>query len=181
MRLRTPIASDYVSWSELRGASRQHLTPWEPTWAADELSREGFRRRLRRYQQADRDGSGHMYFIFTAKENELAGGIQISNVRQGIAQSAATMGYWIGERFAGQGLMTDAVVTLVQHCFDRLGLHHIEAACLPGNVASRRVLTKCGFSAEGTARKYLRINGEWQDHLLFAVVTGDPVPALKNV
>jgi ribosomal-protein-alanine N-acetyltransferase len=82
----------------------------------------------------------------------------------------------MGKRYAGQGLMTDAVTALVRFAFDRLGFHRIEAACLATNVASRRVLTKAGFTAEGTARKYLKINGIWQDHLLFAIVDGDPIP-----
>jgi [ribosomal protein S5]-alanine N-acetyltransferase len=180
VRLRAPIAADFVEWSKLRGESREFLTPWEPTWAPDELTRAAFRRRLRRYAQAERDGTGLMFFVFDRKAEELTGGCQLSNIRQGVAQSAASLGYWMGQKHAGRGLMTDAVVTLVRHAFDRLGFHRIEAACLPTNVASRRVLTKAGFSAEGTARKYLRINGEWQDHLLFAVVVGDPMPAPRN-
>lgn len=180
VRLRAPVAADYVGWSKLRGDSLAHLTPWEPVWAVDELTRAAFRRRLRRYQQAGRDGTGLMFFVFDRQSGEIAGGCQLSNIRQGVAQSAATMGYWIGQKFARQGLMTDAVVTLVRHCFDRLGFHRIEAACLPSNAPSRRVLTKSGFTAEGTARKYLKINGDWQDHLLFAVISGDPVPAEKS-
>lgn len=179
VHLRGPQSSDFIAWSNLRGSSRDHLVPWEPTWSADELSRESFRRRLRRYQQAERDGTGYMFFIFANEGNELAGGIQMSNIRQGIAQSAATIGYWMGKDFAGQGLMSDAVVSLVHHAFDRMGLHRIEAACLPANAPSRRVLAMCGFTAEGTARKYLRINGEWQDHLLFAIIAGDPIPPTK--
>jgi ribosomal-protein-alanine N-acetyltransferase len=179
VRLRAPVAADYMAWSKLRGDSREFLTPWEPTWAPDELSRAAFRRRLRRYVQAARAGTGQMYFVFDRKSGDLLGGCQLSNIRQGVAQSAASLGYWMGSRHAGKGLMTDAVVTLVRHAFDRLGFHRIEAACLPANVASRRVLTKAGFTAEGTARKYLKINGEWQDHLLFAVVAGDPIPATK--
>ena len=179
VRLRAPLATDYFQWSTLRGDSREHLTPWEPVWAADELSRAAYRRRLRRYQIAAREGTGFMFFVFDRKTNEVAGGCQLSNARQGIAQSAVTLGYWTGKKFAGQGLMTDAVATLVRHAFDRLGFHRIEAACLPSNAASRRVLIKAGFTAEGTARKYLKINGEWQDHLLFAVIAGDPVPAIK--
>ncbi|MBL9099114.1 MAG: GNAT family N-acetyltransferase [Alphaproteobacteria bacterium] len=179
VRLRPPLAADYVQWSKLRGDSRDFLTPWEPTWAPDELSRAAFRRRLRRYAQAARAGTGHMFFVFDRKTGDLLGGCQLSNIRQGIAQSAASLGYWMGRYHAGKGLMTDAVITLVRHAFDRMGFHRIEAACLPTNVASRRVLTKVGFTAEGTARKYLKINGEWQDHLLFAVIAGDPVPAQK--
>jgi len=180
VHLRSPQSADFQAWATLRGDSRDHLVPWEPSWTVDELTRESYRRRLRRYQQAERDGTGYMLFIFTNDSNELAGGIQLSNIRQGIAQSAATIGYWIGKKFAGQGLMTDAVTGVVLHGFGRMGFHRIEAACLPTNTASRRVLTKCGFTAEGTARKYLRINGEWQDHLLFAVIAGDSVPANRQ-
>ena len=180
VRLRAPVAADFVEWSTLRGESREFLTPWEPSWAHDELTRAAYRRRLRRYVQAERDGTGMMFFVFDKKTGELTGGCQLSNIRQGVAQSAASLGYWMGRKFAGKGLMTDAVVTLVRHAFDRLGFHRIEAACLPTNVASRRVLTKAGFTAEGTARKYLRINGDWQDHLLFAILAGDPIPAVKS-
>src|SRR5262245_37687551 len=178
--LRAPLPGDYAAWSKLRGDSRDFLTPWEPTWAADELSRASYRRRLRRYAQALREGTGQMYFIFDRKTGELAGGCQLSNIRQGVAQSAASLGYWTGRKFAGQGLMTDAVAALVRYAFERMGFHRIEAACLASNIASRRVLTKAGFTAEGTARKYLKINGEWQDHLLFAIIAGDPIPALKS-
>lgn len=176
VRLRAPMAADYTAWSTLRAESRAHLIPWEPAWAPDELTRDSFRRRLNRYRQAEREGAGYMFFIFGEPAVRLVGGIQLSNIRQGIAQSAATMGYWMGERYAGQGYMTDAVTAVLRYGFGRLGLHRIEAACLPSNVASRRVLAKSGFTAEGTARKYLRINGEWQDHLLFAIVAGDPIP-----
>ncbi len=180
VRLRAPVAADYAQWSKLRGESRDFLTPWEPTWAPDELTRAAFRRRLRRYAQAARQGSGHMFFVFDRKTGELTGGCQLSNIRQGGAQSAASLGYWMGRRFAGKGMMTDAVTALVRHAFDRMAFHRIEAACLPSNAASRRVLTKVGFSAEGTARKYLKINGDWQDHLLFAIIAGDPIPAHKT-
>ena len=179
VRLRAPVAADYAQWSKLRGDSREFLTPWEPTWAADELTRAAFRRRLQRYKQAERAGTGMMFFVFDRRTDDLVGGCQLSNVRQGVAQSAASLGYWMGKPHAGKGLMTDAVVTLVRHAFDRMGFHRIEAACLPTNSASRRVLTKAGFTAEGTARKYLKINGDWQDHLLFAIVDGDPIPPLK--
>jgi ribosomal-protein-alanine N-acetyltransferase len=175
--LRQPVAADFEVWAKLRHDSRNFLVPWEPTWAPDELSKEAFRRRLRRYSQAARDGTGHVFFVFDKKAGALVGGCQLSNIRQGVAQSAATLGYWMGERYAGRGLMTDAVVTLTKYCLTKLGLHRIEAACLPDNIASRRVLAKAGFVEEGTARKYLKINGQWRDHLLFAIVEDDLAPA----
>jgi ribosomal-protein-alanine N-acetyltransferase len=171
--LRPPVAADFTAWSKLRHESRDFLKPWEPTWAADELSKEAYRRRLRRYAQAARDGTGHIFFIFDKKSAALLGGCQLSNIRQGVAQSAATLGYWMGEQYAGKGLMTDAVTTLTRYCVTKLGLHRIEAACLADNEASRRVLTKAGFVQEGAARKYLKINGQWRDHLLFAIIEDD--------
>ncbi|MBI1211932.1 MAG: GNAT family N-acetyltransferase [Alphaproteobacteria bacterium] len=171
--LRPPVAADFESWSNLRHESRNFLMPWEPTWAPDELTKEAFRRRLRRYAQAARDGTGHIFFIFDKKTGALMGGCQLSNIRQGVAQSAATLGYWMGERYAGKGLMTDAVMALIRYCVTKLGLHRIEAACLPDNAASRRVLTKAGFVEEGVARKYLKINGQWRDHVLFAIIEDD--------
>ena len=179
VRLRRPMAGDFEAWATLRAESRAYLVPWEPSWAPDELSRDSYRRRLRRYAEAEREGAGHMFFIFADGEDKLIGGIQLSNIRQGVAVSSASMGYWMAQRHAGRGYMSDAVNAVVRHAFGRLGLHRVEAACLPSNAASRRVLAKCGFTAEGTARKYLRINGEWQDHLLFAIVAGDPLPAVR--
>ncbi len=76
----------------------------------------------------------------------------------------------IGQRFAGRGLGTAAVAAMVAYAFDDLNLHRVEAACVPDNTASRRVLEKTGFRLEGQARAYLKINGAWADHLLFGVV-----------
>ena len=177
--LRPPVAADFEPWAKLRHESRNFLKPWEPTWAPDELSKEAFRRRLRRYAQAARDGTGHIFFVFDKKSGALMGGCQLSNIRQGVAQSAATLGYWMGERYAGKGLMTDAVTALTKYCLTKLGLHRIEAACLPDNVASRRVLTKAGFVEEGAARKYLKINGQWRDHVLFAIIEDD-LPTVRS-
>jgi [ribosomal protein S5]-alanine N-acetyltransferase len=174
--LRAPVAADFDAWARLRHESRDFLKPWEPTWAPDELSKEAFRRRLRRYAQATRDGTGHIFFVFDKRTGALVGGCQLSNIRQGVAQSAATLGYWMGERHAGKGLMTDAVTALTRYCITKLGLHRIEAACLADNAASRRVLTKAGFVEEGAARKYLKINGQWRDHLLFAIIEDDIAP-----
>ena len=99
--------------------------------------------------------------------------LETSNIRRGVAQSGS-LGYWIGQPFARQGYMTEALQGLIGFAFDDLGLHRIEAACLPSNQASRAVLEKIGFSEEGFARDYLRINGSWQDHALFAMLKNDP-------
>jgi ribosomal-protein-alanine N-acetyltransferase len=171
--LRHPVMQDYSAWAELRAASRAHLTPWEPQWARDELTRSNFRRRLRQYHREIREDLGYAYLIFREVDSRLIGGLNVSNVRRGIAQ-AASIGYWMGAPFAGQGLMTDAVRTIGHFAFEVLRLHRLEAACLPSNVASQRVLEKAGFKREGLARRYLKINGQWQDHDLFALLSDDP-------
>ena len=107
------------------------------------------------------------------RESRLIGGLNISNVRRGVAQ-AASLGYWMGAPYAGRGLMTDAVRAALHFAFSTLRLNRLEAACLPTNAASQRVLEKAGFTREGRARRYLKINGQWQDHDLFALLQDDP-------
>ncbi|TIM75611.1 MAG: GNAT family N-acetyltransferase, partial [Mesorhizobium sp.] len=77
-------------------------------------------------------------------------------------------------RYSGRGLMTDAVKVVTRFAFDTLRLHRIEAACIPDNARSIRVLEKAGFRREGLLRSYLRINGIWQDHYLYARIEDDP-------
>jgi [ribosomal protein S5]-alanine N-acetyltransferase len=171
--LRHPTNQDYPAWAELRALSRAHLTPWEPQWSRDELTRSNFRRRLRQYHREMRDDQGYAYIIFDEADAVLVGGLNLSNVRRGVAQ-AASIGYWMGAPFARRGLMTDAVRAAVGFAFATLRLNRLEAACLPSNAASQRVLEKAGFAREGRARRYLKINGQWQDHDLFALLQDDP-------
>ena len=170
--LRYPRVPDYLQWSRLRGESRMFLEPWEPVWATDELSKGAFRRRLKRYQRETRQDTAYAFFVFRARDDALLGGCTLSNVRRGVTQSCA-LGYWIGERFARQGYMFDAVRALIPFIFSTLGLHRIEAACLPANQPSRNLLTKAGFREEGLARRYLLINGDWKDHVLFALLADE--------
>ena len=167
--LRYPRIADYVHWARLRGESREFLTKWEPVWAEDELTRGAFRRRIKRYQKETRLDSAYVFFVFRASDDILMGGCTLSNVRRGVTQCCA-LGYWIGARFARQGFMSDAVHALIPFVFGTLGLHRIEAACLPENQPSRSLLAKAGFREEGLARKYLLINGEWRDHIQFALL-----------
>ncbi|MEO0797751.1 MAG: GNAT family protein [Pseudomonadota bacterium] len=171
LTLRPPIMSDYVAWAELRARSRAHLVPWEPAWGHDELSRGSFRRRLRVHQRDQREDLGYAFFLFLPG-GTLVGGLTLSNVRRGVTQ-ATSLGYWVGSDFTQQGYMTEAVSVATTFAFETLGLHRIEAACLPQNLASVGVLKHNGFQQEGYARRYLKINGDWQDHLLFALLEDD--------
>jgi ribosomal-protein-alanine N-acetyltransferase len=167
--LRAPRGSDYEAWAGLRQLSHAYLQPWEPTWPEDDLTRPAFKRRLSIYAREMDAGNAWPFFIFTDADQTLVGAVTLSNIRRGVAESG-TLGYWIGRPFAGRGHATAAVRGLVAHAFDELKLHRVEAACVPTNLASRRVLEKAGFALEGQARAYLKINGAWADHLLFGAV-----------
>jgi ribosomal-protein-alanine N-acetyltransferase len=164
--LRIPQAPDYADWTALREESRDFLTPWEPTWPADDLSRSAFRRRIRRYSEDLRTDQGYAFLIIRSSDNTLVGGLTLANIRRGVAQ-AGSIGYWMGRPFVRQGYMTAAVRAIIPFAFASLRLHRLEAACIPSNAGSIRLLEKTGFVREGYAREYLCINGIWQDHLLY--------------
>ncbi|MBD8878007.1 GNAT family N-acetyltransferase [Roseibium polysiphoniae] len=170
--LRPPVMTDFRQWAKLRAESRTFLSPWEPIWPADDLTKAGFRRRLRRYARDRRDGRSQPFLLFCARTDEILGGLTLSNIRRGVSQ-CVTLGYWMGAAHAGKGHMSAAVSAILPFCFNDLGLHRIEAACLPSNEASIRLLQKAGFEREGYARNYLLINGTWQDHILFACLAED--------
>jgi len=169
--LRPPERGDYEAWASLRAGSRDFLSPWEPIWPPDALSRASFRARVARYAEDWRTDQAYNFFIFALDET-LVGGIGLSNIRRGVSETAS-LGYWVGEPYARQRYMTSALPLVVDFAFERLGLHRLEAACLPSNIPSRAVLARTGFQQEGYAREYLRIAGKWQDHLLFAILRGD--------
>ncbi len=169
--LRLPERGDYEGWAGVRSRSRGFLTPWEPSWPADALGRPSFRARVARYGEDWRTDQGYNFFIFRPDET-LIGGIGLSNLRRGVSETAS-LGYWIGEAFARQGYMSAVLPLVLDFAFDRLRLHRVEAACLPSNLPSRRLLMRTGFQQEGYARRYLCIDGKWQDHLLFAILRED--------
>ena len=176
--LRAPAMSDYSAWAELRALSRAELEPFEPSWTKDELSRSSFRHRLKHYNREIAQDAGYAFFAFDASGDHLLGAITLSNIRRGVAQ-AASVGYWMGTPHSGQGRMTQALRLLAPFAFRTLHLHRLEAGCVPSNGASMRVLDKSGFQREGVARKYLRINGVWQDHQLFARLSDDTLAEVR--
>jgi ribosomal-protein-alanine N-acetyltransferase len=172
--LRPPEMRDFEAWAGLRERSRAFLTPWEPTWSGDDLTRTSFRRRLRRNHQEIESNEAYPFLVFR-DDNLLVGGLTLGQIRRGVVQ-AATLGYWIGASYAGKGLMTHAVRAAIGFAFATLRLHRLEASCLPHNIASTKLLERTGFTREGYARAYLRINGAWEDHLLYALLESDPTP-----
>jgi [ribosomal protein S5]-alanine N-acetyltransferase len=174
IELRAPEMRDFEAWAALRSNSRAFLRPWEPTWPANDLTRTAFRARLRRYSQDVRADAAYPFYIFRVTDGTLLGGLTLGQIRRGVAQTAS-LGYWMGERHAGKGYMTAAVRALLPYAFNALRLRRIEAACLPENIASIRLLERVGFTREGYARSYLCIAGTWRDHLLYAILADDEV------
>lgn len=172
--LRPAEMRDYQQWADLRERSRAFLTPWEPVWPVDDLTRAAFRRRLRRITEEIERDEAYPFFLFRESDHALLGGLTLGQIRRGVAQ-AATLGYWMGEDHAGQGHMSQAVRAALVHAFGPMRLHRVEAACIPTNTSSAKLLERCGFVREGYARAYLRINGAWQDHILFAILSTDPI------
>lgn len=170
VRLRPPRPQDYAEWRELRDRSRGFLQPWEPTWPADDLTRAAFRRRLAAYARDRENGSAYPFFVFRAEDEALTGGITLSNIRRGVAQMGS-VGYWCGKPFANRGYTLAAVRALAGFAFRSLRLNRLEAACIPENEPSRRLLGRAGFTEEGYAKAYLKINGVWRDHVLFGLVS----------
>jgi [ribosomal protein S5]-alanine N-acetyltransferase len=172
MTLRLPAHTDWRAWSALREESATHLTPWEPVWAHDHLTRRAFTNRVYWAARAETQGTALPMLLIRREDQALLGAITLDNIRRGPAQTG-TLGYWIGAAHARQGFMREAIMGMVHHAFTTLDLSRVEAACLPENAASRGVLEKCGFKYEGVAQSYLQINGRWRNHVLYANLRGD--------
>ncbi|MEP3639749.1 MAG: GNAT family protein [Paracoccaceae bacterium] len=172
MTLRPPVHSDFRTWAALRQSSFEHLTPWEPSWAADHLSRKAFTNRVYWAQRSISNGTAMPLFLIRRNDQALLGAITLDNIRRGPAQSG-TLGYWTGAAFSRQGFMREAIHAVVHHAFTRLDLSRIEAACLPENTPSRGLLEKSTFKYEGVAQSYLQIDGRWRTHVLYASLRSD--------
>ncbi|WP_341222536.1 GNAT family protein [Loktanella salsilacus] len=172
LMLRPPMHADFRPWCGLREASHDFLQPWEPTWAADHFSRKSFTNRVYWSQRSIQQGSAVPLFLIRHSDNQMIGAITLDNIRRGPAQ-AGTTGYWIGQSFARQGYMREAIKALVHYAFTALDLSRIEAGCLPENAPSRRLLENCGYKYEGVAQSYLQIDGRWRNHVLYANLRHD--------
>lgn len=172
MTLRLPQHGDWRDWAELREVSAKHLTPWEPVWSVDHLTRKAFTNRVYWAQRAEAQGTALPMLLIRRQDQVLLGAITLDNIRRGPAQ-AGTMGYWIGQPHIRRGYMREAVLAMVHHAFTVLDLSRIESACLPENLASRGVLEKSGFKYEGVAQSYLQIGGRWRNHVLYSNLRSD--------
>lgn len=170
--LRSGSVDDYEAWLALRENSRPHLTEWEENWTREEATLSAYRQRLRHYDREMKRGAGLPLFAFRRRDHALVGGVTLTNIRYGAARTAL-IGYWIGAPYTKCGYGTAAVEAMLCHAFTAIELNRIEAACQPANVASKKLLQRCGFRREGLARDYLRINGAWRDHEIYAMTAAD--------
>ncbi len=169
--LRPPIARDYEDWSEQRRVSRDFLTPWEPSWTRDHLTRRSFRNRVVWAERAIRQGDA-LPLLLVTRDGRVVGGVTLSNIRRHPAEMA-TLGYWTGVDHTRRGYMAEALIALRDYSFTTLDLSRLEAACLPENTPSRKLLERCQFKYERVAQAYLQINGRWRNHVLYASLRAD--------
>lgn len=172
LTLRLPTHGDFRDWAELRSLSQEFLTPWDPVWANDALSRKAFTNRVYWAARAQAAGTAVPLFLIRRSDAALVGAVTLDNIRRGPAQ-AGTIGYWMGQPYIRQGYMREALLAVAHHAFTVLDLSRLEAGCLPENAASRGVLEKTGFKYEGVAQSYLQINGRWRNHVLYANLRAD--------
>ena len=172
VRLRHPKWADFEDWAQLRRDNQAFLTPWEPDWDPAHLNRNSYKLRLGGFKRMIAEGTGYPFHIFRDSDNRLIGACNITQVQRHPAQSAH-LGYWIGESYARQGYARAAVRAAIRFCFNDLGLHRVNAAVQANNTPSINLLDAIGFTHEGTARGFLKINGEWRDHDIYALLSSD--------
>ena len=170
--LRPPKRRDALKWQKLRMSSKSFLVPWEPSWDAASCTRRAYLRYFKNSNYLANMDRAYSFLIFKTDDKTLLGGINIGNVRRGVSQSAS-LGYWIGEKHSRNGYMKEALRLLIPSLFVDLRLNRIEAATLEENIASKNLLKKIGFKKEGVLRKYLKINGNWRDHILYGLLEND--------
>lgn len=168
---------DATAWSDTRIRNEAWLSPWEglqpsalPVAWEERHSPAAFTAMLRILRRESKEGRC-MPFAVTY-DGELAGQVTVANIVRGAFQNAS-VGYWVDGRLAGRGVMPTALAMVVDHCFAHAGLHRVEANVRPENLPSRRVLEKLGFRQEGLHPRFLFIDGDWRDHLSFAVTRED--------
>ena len=177
--LRPPKRRDAIKWQKLRLSSKSFLSPWEPSRDASSCSRRAFMRYLKNSSYLANIDRSYSFLIFKEEDKDLIGGVNVFNIRRGVSQSAS-LGYWIGKRLAKKGYMSEALEILLPSLFIDLRLNRIEAATLKNNIASRSLLEKSGFLKEGICRSYLKINGKWQDHILYSLLSEEHKKLIKR-
>ncbi|MFF4651191.1 GNAT family N-acetyltransferase [Streptacidiphilus sp. ASG 303] len=175
--LRPIRVRDQKAWREVSSRNRDWLRRWEATTPPPPPGRlAGPRptfRQMVRYLKAEATAGRMLPFVVTYR-GRLVGQLTVGGITWG-SMCSANIGYWIDQAVAGRGITPTAVALAADHCFGALGLHRIEICIRPENTPSRRVVEKLGFREEGLRPRYLHIDGDWRDHLVYAL-TSEEVP-----
>ncbi len=170
--LRAPTWADFEHWTELRRANEDYLKPWEPSWDAAHLSRATYKARLAKFKKMISQDEAYPFYVFRADTNQLVGACNLTQIKRGSLQSAH-IGYWVGETYIRKGFARASVRAVLRFAFEELGLHRVSAAVQADNQASIKLLENLGFTKEGLARDFLKIDGTWTDHLIYAKLSHD--------
>jgi [ribosomal protein S5]-alanine N-acetyltransferase len=153
---------------QLRCSNWKFLKPFEPKPSESHFTLDGQKEALKRVEENWDEGLGFGFGIFQKETGLLIGRVNLSNVVRGAWQNC-TIGYFLGQSYNGRGYTTQAVRLACQFAFEEAGLHRIQAAVMPHNLASIRVVEKVGFNYEGMAKYYLNINEKWEDHKIYSL------------
>jgi len=172
VHLRALRVQDFAAWREVRLASREWLEQWEPRpdpGSADPVTdADAFRSRCAAWERQRQFDNAYGFGLFLNADDRLLGEVSLGMVQRGPFQSA-TIGYWVDRRAAGHGYVPEGVALVIEYGFEELGLHRLEAAIVPRNAPSRRVAIKLGLREEGTAERFLQIDGVYEDHVRYAI------------
>jgi ribosomal-protein-alanine N-acetyltransferase len=164
-----PDYDDYDKWARTRLKNQKFLVPYEPKWPENCLSEDFFIRRLQKQEKNRKAGTGAYFLIHHKAGGDIIGGINLNDIKLGAVRHA-TLGYWLAQEYQGQGYMREAARLVIDFAFQVIKLKRLNAASLPDNDRSIKLLLALGFEEEGYAKKYLQINGQWRDHRLFGLV-----------
>jgi len=175
--LRPLVAGDFAAWREVRIRARDWLVKWEPMPIPGQpdatQDRRVFAFRCGARERERQLGTGYGFGIFVGPARDrFAGEINLSSVQRGPYQNAY-VGYWMDEALAGNSYTPESLVVICRFAFEDLGLHRVQASIIPRNAPSHRVAEKVGLRNEGTALRYLEINGRWEDHVRYAITAED--------
>lgn len=162
LRILTPDNAEEVLEYYMR--NKEHLKPFEPTRDEEFYTLEMQKQTLIEGYKQFLNGESINLGIY--KDDMFIGKMRISNMVMGIFRNAF-IGYSIDENYQGNGYMKEAIRLSLDYAFNDLELHRIEASTLVDNVKSQRALKACGFMELGISKKYLYINSEWRDHIIF--------------
>ncbi len=174
VQLRPLVSADFAQWHEVRTFNQVRLETWEPSRPAGSPDvvndRHAFAARCNARERERHLGTGFGFGVFV--DGALCGEMNLGSVQRGPFQNSY-VGYWIDERLGGNGYAPEALVVVLQFAFEELDLHRVQVAIIPRNKASRRVVEKLAIREEGLALRYLEINGEWEDHVRYAITADE--------